>query len=253
MSIDISRPQIGRIYDFVLGGTFNHEADRRAAAAMLEVMPAYPRWARQNRAFLSRVGRRWAAEGHTRVLDLGSGLPTQGHFNTHLPAARILFSDVDRLSVIQGQQLLAYSAEMAYVEADLRQATVLLEQAAEFFEDERELAVGAIGITYFLSDDHVRDLMARLHAFCAPGSVLAVSWPTVPDNPVAQAAISAAIEAARQPFWSRTPEQLAELIRPWRLVDVEEVTEMFGEEPAVVSHPDHPLHQTRVFGGFAVR
>jgi hypothetical protein len=46
MAIDDPHPQIGRIYDYVLGGTYNGEADRRAAEAMIARMPAYPRWAR---------------------------------------------------------------------------------------------------------------------------------------------------------------------------------------------------------------
>jgi hypothetical protein len=60
----------------------HHEADRRAAEATSALMPAYPRWAREDRAFLTYVGRLWARQGRTRVLDLGSGLP-------ELPPARI--------------------------------------------------------------------------------------------------------------------------------------------------------------------
>ena len=146
MTIDISRPQIGRIYDYVLGGTFNHEADRKAARAMMELIPAYPRWARYNRAYLAHVGKRWAKEGRKRVLDLGSGLPTQGHFNEHMPDAAILFSDNDPLSVAQGQQLLAYTPDMAYCQGDLRHPDVLVAEAASFFGAERVLAVGCIGV-----------------------------------------------------------------------------------------------------------
>lgn len=251
MTIDISRPQIGRIYDYVLGGTFNHEADRRAAQAMMERMPAYPRWARQNRAFLASVGRRWAAEGRERVLDLGSGLPTQGHFNTHMPKALILFSDIDKLSVIQGQQLLAYTPDMAYVEADLREASALLEAAATYFGAERLLAVGAVGMIYFLSDEHLRTLMRRLHAFCAPGSVMALSWPTVPDTPEVRAATQVLVKQAGIDFYSRTAEQVAELIAPWRFLGAEEVVEFSADGPTIIERPDHPFHDTRVFGAFA--
>src|SRR5689334_34414 len=93
MNIDITRPQVGRIYDCVLGGTHNHEADRRAVEEIVKLVPTYPRWAWLNRTFLAEVGRRWAAEGRERVLDLGSGLPTQRHFNELLPGAKILFTD----------------------------------------------------------------------------------------------------------------------------------------------------------------
>ena len=176
MAIDITKPHIGRIYDYVLGGTHNHEADRRAAEAMIKMMPAYPRWARDNRAFLTHVGRRWVGEGRRQSARFGSGLPTQGHFNSCMPNAKILFSDIDPLTVAQARQSLAYSPDMAYVEVDVRDTEPLLAQAEAFFGDERVLAVGCIGIVYFLSDEEVRRLMQRLHAFCAPGSTLALSY-----------------------------------------------------------------------------
>lgn len=31
VTIDLTRPHIGRVYDYVLGGTYNYEADRIAA------------------------------------------------------------------------------------------------------------------------------------------------------------------------------------------------------------------------------
>ncbi|MFT3776042.1 MAG: SAM-dependent methyltransferase [Minicystis sp.] len=253
MKIDITRPQIGRIYDYVLGGTYNYEADRRAAQQMIEVMPAYPRLAWQNRAFLADVGRRWAAEGRRRVLDLGSGLPTQGHFNEHMPSAKILFTDVDPITVAQAQQLLAYTPDMACSQVDLREPDVLLEQAEAFFGDNRVLAVGAIGIIYFLADDDLRRLMQRLHAFCAPGSVLALSFPEVPELDVLNATVAALSESARIGLHLRSPEQLAELIAPWRMISVERLEERFGEGGPAITQPDHPMHQTKVRGAFAER
>lgn len=252
MSIDTTRPQIGRIYDYVLGGTYNHEADRRAAEGMIRLMPAYPTWARQNRAFLADVGRRWAAEGRGRVLDLGSGLPTQGHFDTLLPSARVLFTDVEPLTVEQGRELLAAQPDKAYLEIDLRRPDALIERAAAFFGDDRALAVGCIGVLYFLTDDELRSLMARLHAFCAPGSVMALSFPTVPESEEVKATIAAASQHARINFYSRTPDQVAELIAPWRMGSAERLADRFGDG-GQVAEPDHPMHRTEVFGAFAAR
>jgi hypothetical protein len=251
MTIDITRPSIGRIYDYVLGGTYNHEADRRAAEKMLELMPAYPQWAWQNRAFLASVGKRWAAEGRRRVIDLGSGLPTQGHFNAHMPDAKILFTDGDPLTVVQGQQILAYTPDMGYSQVDLRAPDTLIEQAEAFFGDERVFAVGCIGVVYFLPDDGVRQLMHRLHAFCAPGSVMAVSFPWVPDSEEVRATIAKASEAARINFYSRTPEQIAELCSPWRFAPALRLADVFGAGGPPVTLPDHPMHRTEVFGMFA--
>ncbi len=254
MSIDITRPHIGRIYDYVLGGTHNHEADRRAAEAILELVPAYPRWARLNRSFLGHVGKRWAALGVTRVLDLGSGLPTQGHFNEHLPGAKILFTDFDPLTVAQAQQLLAYTSDTAYALIDLTDPDALLEQASFFFEAERRLAVGCIGIMYFLSDDQIRSLMQRLHAFCAPGSVMALSFHQMPEGPDAELIKQALAESARHArvnFYLRTPEQMAELVTPWRTVVTRPLQEWVRDVAAPVIRPEDPIHRLTLFGAFA--
>jgi hypothetical protein len=254
MSIDISKPHIGRVYDYVLGGSYNYEADRRAAEAILELVPAYPQWARLNRSFLGHVGRRWKDEGRKLVLDLGSGLPTQGHFNEHLPDARILFADSDDLSVVQGQQLLAYTPEMAYVKVDIREADALVAQAEGFFGKAPRLAVGCIGIVYFLSDDEVRRLMHRLHDYCAPGSVMALSFHDVPPGPEGDAMNQILIDSAKHAriaFYPRTPEHLGDLLSPWRGFTVVPLADVLpGVAPPPVQ-PDHPIHRARMLGAFA--
>jgi O-methyltransferase involved in polyketide biosynthesis len=256
MTIDITRPHIGRIYDYVLGGTQNYEADRVAAKAMIELVPAYPRWARINRSFLSFVGQRWSAEGLKRVLDLGSGLPTQGHFNEHLPDAKVLFSDFDPLTVLQAQQLLAYTPEMAYANIDLRDPVALIEQASTYFGADRRLGVGCIGVVYFLSDDEVRSLMQRLHAFCARGSVMALSFHNVPAGPDFEGikqAVLAAVKHAQINLYTRTTEQIAELVLPWRIVRSQRIQDWLGreEEAAPDARPDDPMRHLELVGAFA--
>jgi len=256
MTIDITRPHIGRIYDYVLGGTQNYEADRIAAKAMLEIAPSYPHWARTNRSFLSFVGKRWAAAGLQRVLDLGSGLPTQGHFNEHLPSAKVLFADFDPLTVAQAQQLLAYTPDMAYANIDIKDPVALIEQASTYFGADRCLGVGCIGVVYFLSDDEVRSLMKRLHAFCARGSVMALSFHTIPPGPsfeAANQAVLAAVKHARIDIYMRTPEQMAELVLPWRVVSAKRIPDWLGSEEVTVPNvsSDDPMRHLELFGVFA--
>lgn len=256
MNIDITRPHIGRIYDYVLGGSQNYEADRRAAEAILEIVPAYPRWARLNRSFLSHVGTRWAAEGFKSVLDLASGLPTQGHFNEQLPSAKILFADFDPLTVAQGQHLLAYSPDMAFANVDIRNPGALFEQAEAFFGPDRRIAVGLIGITYFLSDDEIRGLVQRLHDFCAPGSVMATSFHHVPDGPDADLirdTLLASAKHARVDHYLRTPEHMAEILAPWRTTITQPLEYWVGEVSIPIIQPENPIHRMSFLGSFAER
>ncbi len=256
MTIDITRPHVGRIYDYVLGGSQNYEADRRAAEAIIEVLPAYPRWARLNRTFLGHVGARWAAEGVTQVLDLGSGLPTQGHFNVRMPSAKVLFADFDPLTVAQGQQLLAYTPDMAFAHVDMRNPDALLEQATSFFGADQRLAVGLIGIVYMLSDSEIRTLAQRLHAFCAPGSVMALSFHHVADGPDAEAirnALFTAAKHARVNYYLRSPEQMAELLAPWRTVITQPLQYWVDDEETLPLRPDDLMSRMTMLGSFAER
>lgn len=222
MKIDTTIPHPGRIYDFVLGGNHNFEADRVAAQKIIDVFAAYPTWARLNRWFLHHVAERWGAEGHARVLDLGSGLPTQGHFHEAMPSAEVLYTDQDPIAVVYGQQILAGMAGKSYAQVDLNEPERLIEEATRVFGDRPKIAVGFIGVGYFLEDDTLRKLGRALHAWCAPGSVMAFSSPyetkaLTPEERKAADEISARFRSARMALHGRPPERVAELLAPWKL------------------------------------
>lgn len=215
--IDTTQPQIGRIYDYLLGGTQNFEADRNVADRLIAQVPAIRFWAKMNRWFLQLIAYRWSVEGRTHVLDLGSALPTQGHFNEYLSGKHVLFSDFDVLCVEYGLDLLKGEPNMNYVQADMRAPGPLLAAAAQLFGDERRLAVGCIGIAYFLSDDELRHLMKTLHDFCAPGSVMAVSYFTPPPaGSVLEQMMGVYRQMVKTGLFMRVPEHMLELIKPWR-------------------------------------
>ncbi|WP_438023398.1 SAM-dependent methyltransferase [Sorangium sp. So ce233] len=216
MEIDTSKPHIGRVYDYVLGGHHNYDVDRRAATEILKLLPTYPKWAKLNRWFIQLVGQQWSEAGIASVLDLASGLPTQGHLNDYLPEARILFSDIDPVSVIYGEKLLADKPNMRYVQADLRDPSPLFTAAAQFFGAERRIAVGCIGIAYMMDDEHARDLLRRMHAFCARGSVMALSF-IVPRGASAAQVLNGAASLAGIKAYPRTPEEMTALVAPWKV------------------------------------
>jgi hypothetical protein len=66
-----------QIYDYILGGKDNFEADRVAAEAAIQAFPRTAESARAARAFLRRVVRFLAAEAWIRqFLEIGTGLPS---------------------------------------------------------------------------------------------------------------------------------------------------------------------------------
>ena len=74
-------PDVGRIYDALLGGKDNYAEDRRAARRLIAAIPGIVAGARANREFPGRAVRFLAREaGIWQFLDIGAGL-------TLMPAA----------------------------------------------------------------------------------------------------------------------------------------------------------------------
>lgn len=86
---DVVVPSAARIYDYMLGGGHNFEADRQAAQRLLAAVPARD-MARLNRSFLRRAVLFLIDTGIRQFLDLGSGIPTVG--NVHEVAQKALRS-----------------------------------------------------------------------------------------------------------------------------------------------------------------
>src|SRR6516165_4720768 len=123
--IDTTRPNVARIYDYLLGGKDNFAADREAARRLIDAIPDAAEIARDNRSFLGRVVRYLVTEGGIRqFLDLGSGLPTQA--NVHelaqgvAPDVRVVYVDNDPVVASHGRAVLASRDRVAMALADLR-------------------------------------------------------------------------------------------------------------------------------------
>ena len=120
-----SAPNAARIYDCLLGGKDNYQADRAAAAQLQQILPDVTKAARGNRHFLERVVGYLAGQaGIRQIIDIGSGLPAQD--NVHqvaqriAPDTRVVYVDNDPVVVRHGQALLATNRNVAAVDSDLR-------------------------------------------------------------------------------------------------------------------------------------
>ena len=135
--LDTTVAHQARMYDFLLGGKDNYAADRAAMEETLKIYPELAFTARANRAFLGRAVRFLTAEAGVRqFLDIGTGIPTAG--NVHevaqavAPESRVVYVDYDPIVLAHSRALLS-SGEPGvteYIEADLRDAPAILEQAS---------------------------------------------------------------------------------------------------------------------------
>jgi O-methyltransferase involved in polyketide biosynthesis len=184
--IDISRPNVARIYDYLLGGKDNFTVDREAAKQLLAVSPDMAGIVRDNRSFIGRVVRHLAAEtGIRQYLDLGGGLPTQT--NVHemaqriAPDSRVVYVDIDPVVWSHGQALLAHGDQVAMVRADLREPDAVLghPDLLALLDLTQPVAVVCASVLHFVPDeDDPYRIIAEYRDHLAPGSYLAISHGT---------------------------------------------------------------------------
>jgi len=182
--LDITVPNVARIYDYILGGKDNFDADRAAAEKILAVIPGGSGPARMNRAFLGRVVHFLAAvRGIRQFLDIGSGLPTAA--NVHEIAqgvdldARVVYVDNDPVVTLHAQAILEDRAKgVIAVRGDLRDPDGIIASRTvrELINFSQPVAVLLFAVLHFVPDaDDPRGLVARLSDVMAPGSALAIS------------------------------------------------------------------------------
>jgi hypothetical protein len=180
--IDTDRPNVARVWNVLIGGRDNFEADRRAATQLLAVAPVMAQAALASRAFLRRAVSYLAANaGIRQFLDIGTGLPTAG--STHEiaqaidPACRVAYVDHDPVVLTHARALLRSSAGgVTFLDADARQTGEVVAGAAATLNFSAPVAVILIDVLNFISE--ADDILARLVAAVPSGSYLAVVQPT---------------------------------------------------------------------------
>jgi len=183
LGLDVTTPNVARMYDYYLGGKDNFEPDRIAAEKVLALVPGLRRAAVENRRFLRRVVRFLAAEaGVTQFLDIGSGLPQGDSVHEvalrEVPDARVVYVDRDPVVLAHANELLRGTPEglVSYVYGGLRDPELILREAAKTLDFSRPAAALLFGILHFFSDaDDPQALIGQLMAPLAAGSGLAMS------------------------------------------------------------------------------
>jgi hypothetical protein len=182
--LDTSVAHPARVYDYWLGGKNNFAADRSAAEAIIAVRPAIVRDIRANRDFMRRAVAYLAAEGVRQFLDIGTGIPTQPNLHEVVqdiaPDARVVYADNDPMVLSHARALLSSTPEGAtsYIQADLRDPDMILQEAARTLDFARPTAVVLVSIFQLISDqDDPYGILARLMSRVAPGSYLVLTHP----------------------------------------------------------------------------
>lgn len=235
---DRSKPSIARVYDYLLGGKDNFEADRAVGDIFIDRFPGAVAIARDNRLCLARAVRYIATElGISQFLDLGSGLPTAD--NVHQvargvnPAARVVYVDIDPVVLSHGRALLEKDDQTAVVEADIRDPKALLASphVRDLLDFTQPVAVIASAVLHHLTDDeNPQAVIDTIKAALPPGSALFVSHFRTLNDPESEAMEQVLHEAFGRGSW-RTDEQIDAYFAGLRLLDP-------GLVPCALWHPN---------------
>jgi S-adenosyl methyltransferase len=182
LAIDMTKPNIARVYDVLLDGKDNFPPDRVMAKQVLKLVPEAKVVARANRDFLRRAVRCMAGAGIRQFLDIGSGLPAQG--NVHeiaqgaVPAARVVYVDNDPVVLVHARALLGSAPGAGFITGDLRRPEEILALVADrdLLDLSQPTGLLLVAILHHINDDEdPAGIAARLRAALAPGSHLAIS------------------------------------------------------------------------------
>jgi hypothetical protein len=223
LDTDPSAPNAARIYDYLLAGQDNYDADRQAAKRLLRAVPGARQAARDNRAFLARVVRHLARQGITQFLDIGCGLPAAPSVHEVAwqvaPAARVVYADNDPVVAAHARALPAARAArplVGAVQADLRHPRNLLtaRPVRDVLDLSQPVAVLLAAVLHFIEDaDDPHGIVATITERVAPGSWIAVSHVTDDDlEPGAALTARAACAGASVPAVPRSREAVARFL-----------------------------------------
>jgi trans-aconitate methyltransferase len=183
------KPNVARIYDYLLGGKDNYEEDRRAAERLLEAIPDAAVAAWDNRQFLGRVVKFLVEEaGIRQLVDIGTGLPTRGNVHAvahqHAPESRIAYVDNDPLVITHANALLNNHPNVTVIEADLRDpASIIMDPGLrELISFEEPIAILLVAVLHFVRDSEKPfDVVNQLKSALPRGSYLVISHVTADE------------------------------------------------------------------------
>jgi hypothetical protein len=222
---DPSRPNIARVYDYLLDGKDHFAADRAVGDQLMAAVPGVEAGVRAQRAVLGRVVRYLVGEvGIRQLLDVGSGLPTADnvHEIAHRidPATRVMYVDNDPVVLAHATALLADDTSTFAVNGDLFDPASITGNPVTRAHLDWGKPIGLLMcgiIHYVLDSDGPAEIVGALVDALPPGSYLFVHHLLDNGDPAA-AELQATMAKGLGRVQFRTMEQVKALLGDLELV-----------------------------------
>ncbi|MGO1055267.1 SAM-dependent methyltransferase [Crossiella sp. CA198] len=226
--IDVDRASPARVYDYLLGGAWNFQADREMAHAAVARMPWVRDLARYNRTFLGRAVRYCAEAGINQFLDLGSGMPTSKSVHEMAveidPESRVVYVEQEQVAVAHSELILATVPGADILGADMRAAEEVLASPVTLGLldlTEPVAVIMASSLHYVLDADEAAALVRQYLDAVPAGSYLVLSHIT-DDGAEGSAEVRQLVELSRSTTAAgaaRSRDWIASLFAGLDLVD----------------------------------
>lgn len=223
-TIEEMKPNAARMWDYVLGGTYNFAVDREAVKLTRKVYPLYEKTLKDQRCFLQRAMTYMVKEKKLdKFIDFGSGLPTRGNVHEVVQAikrkAKVIYSDKDSIVVVLGQEILGKTPNVRYIYCDVTEPHHLLDSpvVTELFGDDRRVGVGLIGVFLYVPDEPLAKFFTTLYEWAADGSCIAVTGAGKKADEIED--VEDTSKKMSLQFLSRTAQETIDLIGPWKLAE----------------------------------
>ena len=223
--VDATAPNLARVWNYMVGGKDNFEADRAAARELIAAAPVMADVAQASRGFLRRVVGFLAAEtGIRQFLDIGTGIPAAG--STHElaqavdPASRIVYVDNDPVALAYARALALSRQEgvISCLQADAREPAAIIDAARRTLDPGQPVAILLIGVLHFIEGPGlVARVLRELTAALCPGSYLAVMQPAAHEG--LRAVQRRWNELSALPVWLRDRTEVASWFAGLSLVE----------------------------------
>lgn len=223
--IDVDTPNLARIYDWLLGGRHNFEADRRMGAQLVAAFPTLPMMSLHSRKWLRRAIRTMVEEhGVDQFLDLGCGLVSMGYIHEVArainPDVRIVYVDNDSMAVAHTHHVADELPGVIAIEADLTEPAEVLDHPHTLMTLDFTRPIGVIFscVLHIVPDgrDPWRVIAAYRDATVA-GSFLAISHANRSAD-VVEDMTRGLLTGGSHSFVTRTREQVAAMFDGYELL-----------------------------------
>lgn len=240
---DTTFPNAARIYDYTVGGSFNVAADREAAEYMFYLVPSTRKWVVMLREFLQVVARELYEDGFTQFLDLGSGLPTESHIHQVLPPeVRVVYCDIDPLTVQYGQALVADVPNAHYLEGDIQALEQFLQSEAvsSLIDRSKKVAIGLNGVVTFFQADEIQRIARVLYDWAPEGSEITATFETKDEGAMTPAfdQFEGMFAQTGSPMYFLSLDTYREAMQPWQVHRMETLADYLGKPEGYITEAD---------------